>query len=249
MKKNQNKKKEKGSRWADPGTGPAQKPPNQPSLAVFPPRPLSSSPFSFSLFLFADDRDPLSGSPSLEPFLLTETAGHYPASPAPSRKCLPLFNPLPIQAALSPPLSLWNPNRRRRHREEISRRRTKRPPPNFVSKWLGRVSPPSSLASLSSSPLCVFSDRQPNAFLSAEPRCRRQPKPLQPPAAPRPHHRKKPESPVTNSRPPSSPTSRLQLPRHRRSPEQRRRRPTVPAVAGDYLAGEDLPLLIPDPQI
>jgi hypothetical protein len=47
-KKNQNKKKEKGSHWADPGTGPAQKPPNQPTRGLSSP----PFPFAFSLFYF-----------------------------------------------------------------------------------------------------------------------------------------------------------------------------------------------------
>jgi hypothetical protein len=48
-------KKEKGSHWADPGTGPAQQPPNQPTRG----RLLPSLSFTFSLFCFyADGRDP-----------------------------------------------------------------------------------------------------------------------------------------------------------------------------------------------
>jgi hypothetical protein len=37
IEKEPEQKKEKGSHWADPGTGAAQKPPNQPSLARFSP--------------------------------------------------------------------------------------------------------------------------------------------------------------------------------------------------------------------
>jgi hypothetical protein len=46
------KKEEKGSHWADPGTGPAQQPPNQPTRG-------SSLPFLLPfLFIFADGWDP-----------------------------------------------------------------------------------------------------------------------------------------------------------------------------------------------
>jgi hypothetical protein len=40
-------KKEKGSHWADPGTGPAQQPPNQPSQP-HPATPFLTLYFSFS---------------------------------------------------------------------------------------------------------------------------------------------------------------------------------------------------------
>jgi hypothetical protein len=55
MKKELEQKKEKGSHWADPGTGPAQQPPNQPTRGPL----LPSLSFTFSLFYFyADGRDP-----------------------------------------------------------------------------------------------------------------------------------------------------------------------------------------------
>jgi hypothetical protein len=38
-KKESGQKKEKGSHWADPGTGPAQQPPNQPTCGPSPPLP------------------------------------------------------------------------------------------------------------------------------------------------------------------------------------------------------------------
>jgi hypothetical protein len=62
-----------------------------------------------------------------------------------------------------------------------------------------------------------------------------------PPAAPWLHLGKQRSSQIKNTRSPSSSARRPSLPRRRCSPEQRRRRPTVPAIAGDCLAGEPLP--------
>jgi hypothetical protein len=46
-KRTRTKKKEKGSHWADPGIGPAQQPPNQPSRP-HPATPFLTLSFSFS---------------------------------------------------------------------------------------------------------------------------------------------------------------------------------------------------------